>query len=138
MRGDEPPAGQGSLATAMDRGLVFSDQCPSRDVLRHVTSRWGVLTLVALLAGTQRFSDLRRRIKGISEKMLAETLQAQEADGFVLRLAHPVVPPHVDYTLTPLGHEIAQRVEGMTDWIESNLPRILAARAQHSAGRARR
>jgi DNA-binding HxlR family transcriptional regulator len=122
----------------MDRGLVFSDQCPSRDVLRHVTSRWGVLTLVALLAGTQRFSDLRRRIKGISEKMLAETLQAQEADGFVLRLAHPVVPPHVDYTLTPLGHEIAQRVEGMTDWIESNLPRILAARAQHSAGRARR
>jgi DNA-binding HxlR family transcriptional regulator len=122
----------------MDRGLVFSDQCPSRDVLRHVTSRWGVLTLVALLAGTQRFSDLRRRIKGISEKMLAETLQAQEADGFVLRLAHPVVPPHVDYTLTPLGHEIAQRVEGMTDWIESNLPRILAARAQHGAGRARR
>ncbi|MGO4853874.1 winged helix-turn-helix transcriptional regulator [Phaeovulum sp. W22_SRMD_FR3] len=122
---------------AMDRGQVFSDQCPSRDVLRHVTSRWGALTLLALLAGTQRFSDLRRRIKGISEKMLAETLQAQEADGFVQRIAHPVVPPHVDYALTPMGREIAQRVEGMTDWIEGNLPRIQAAQEQHKAQRRR-
>ena len=137
MRGDEPPAGMGSLAQAMDRGMVFSDQCPSRDVLRHVTSRWGALTLLALLGGTQRFSDLRRRIKGISEKMLAETLQAQEADGFVQRFAHPVVPPHVDYALTPMGREIAQRVEGMTDWIEGNLPRILAAQAEHKAARRR-
>ena len=85
------------------RGDLFAEACPSREVLRHVTSRWGVLVLVALRRGTHRFSDLRRVIGGVSEKMLAQTLQALEADAIVLRVAHPVVPPHVDYSLTPLG-----------------------------------
>lgn len=111
------------------RGNLFAPACPSREVLQHVTSRWGVLVLVALLAGgTQRFSELRRRIGGVSEKMLAQTLQWLEADGFVVRTVHPVVPPHVDYRLTPLGAEAARHVRELADWIEGMMPAILRAR----------
>lgn len=107
-----------------ERGDIFAENCPSRVVLKHVTSRWGVIVLVALLEGTHRFSGLRRRINGISEKMLAQTLQWLESDGFVRRTALPVVPPHVDYSLTPLGVEVAEKVRELADWIEGNLPRI--------------
>lgn len=120
-----PPA---TLSEQMRRGELFAVDCPSRDVLQHVTSRWGVLVLVALLAGTHRFSDLRRKIGGVSEKMLAQTLQWLESDGFVLRKSYPVVPPHVEYSLTPLGLEVARRVEALADWIEGNLPSIMEAR----------
>ena len=126
----ETPAvsGQRGLAMALDRGELFSADCPSREVLQHITSRWGVLLLVALLGGTHRFSDLRRKVGGVSEKMLAKTLQWLEGDGFVLRKSYPVVPPHVEYSLTPMGLEVARRVEGLADWIEGNLPRIMALR----------
>lgn len=117
-----------TLSALMQRGELFAVECPSRDVLKHVTSRWGVLVLVALLAGTHRFSDLRRKVGGVSEKMLAQTLQWLEGDGFVLRTAYPVVPPHVEYSLTPLGMEVGQRVEALADWIEGNLPAVMAAR----------
>ena len=115
------------------RGDLFAEACPSREVLRHVTSRWGVLVLVALRRGTHRFSDLRRLIGGVSEKMLAQTLQWLEADGFVLRVQYPVVPPHVEYSLTPLGQEVALRVRDLADWIEVKLPEILDARPQTDA-----
>ncbi|TYC54204.1 transcriptional regulator [Zoogloea oleivorans] len=124
-----PPA---TLSEQMRRGELFAVDCPSRDVLQHVTSRWGVLVLVALLAGTHRFSDLRRKIGGVSEKMLAQTLQWLESDGFVLRKSYPVVPPHVEYSLTPLGLEVARRVEALADWIEGNLPSIMEARKLRS------
>ncbi len=117
-----------TLSERLMRGNVFAELCPSREVLQHVTSRWGVLVLVALLGGTHRFSDLRRKIGGVSEKMLAQTLQWLERDGFVLRVAYPVVPPHVEYSLTPLGQEVAQRVQALADWIEGNLATILRAR----------
>lgn len=110
------------------RGELFAVACPSRQVLQNVTSRWGVLVLVALMSGTYRFSELRRRIGGVSEKMLAQTLQALEADGFVLRTARPVVPPHVEYSLTRMGQEVAREVESLADWIEGNLYRIMAQR----------
>lgn len=109
-------------------GNLGSALCPSRTVLDHVTSRWGVLALLALAKGTHRFSELRRKIDGVSEKMLAQTLKALERDGFVLRVVHPVIPPHVDYSLTPLGTEVAERLRGLTDWIELNLDRVLQAR----------
>jgi DNA-binding HxlR family transcriptional regulator len=109
-------------------GELLSEGCPSREVLKHVTSRWGVLVLIALQRGTHRFSELRRRIGGVSERMLAQTLQWLEADGFVARRAYPVVPPHVEYTLTPLGEEVAEKVRLLADWIELNLPRIVAGR----------
>jgi len=116
-----------SLAELMRRGDLFAEKCPSREVLKHVTSRWGVLLLVALIDGTHRFSDLRRKVNGISEKMLAQTLQWLEGDGFVERISYPVVPPHVEYRLTPLGEEIGRKVEALADWIEVKLPEILAA-----------
>jgi len=125
---DVPLTSPATLSEQMRRGELFSADCPSRDVLQHVTSRWGVLVLVALLAGTHRFSDLRRKIGGVSEKMLAQTLQWLESDGFVLRKSYPVVPPHVEYSLTPLGLEVARRVEALADWIEGNLPSIMEAR----------
>ncbi|MCS3604375.1 DNA-binding HxlR family transcriptional regulator [Buttiauxella sp. BIGb0471] len=119
-----------SLTEQMRDGNLFAEQCPSRDVLKHVTSRWGVLILVALQGGTHRFSDLRRKMGGVSEKMLAQTLQWLEADGFVNRKSYPVVPPHVEYSLTPLGCEVAEKVSGLADWIELNLPRVLASREE--------
>jgi DNA-binding HxlR family transcriptional regulator len=114
------------LAELLKRGQLFAADCPSREVLKHVTSRWGVLVLVALLGGTHRFSELRRKVGGVSEKMLAQTLQWLEADGFVDRKSYPVVPPHVEYSLSPMGIEVARQVESLADWIEVNLPRILA------------
>lgn len=119
------------------RGDLFAEACPSREVLRHVTSRWGVLVLVALRRGTHRFSDLRRVIGGVSEKMLAQTLQALEADAIVLRVAHPVVPPHVEYSLTPLGREVAERVQDLADWIEGSMPVIEQARRKSGSQPAR-
>ena len=118
------------LAAALRRGDLMAADCPSRDVLKHITSRWGVLVLVALLDGTRRFSDLRRGIGGVSEKMLAQTLQWLEGDGFVERRAYPVVPPHVEYTLTPMGRQVGLRVQGLVDWIEVTLPEIMQARGQ--------
>jgi DNA-binding HxlR family transcriptional regulator len=117
-----------SLADAMRRGELFAAACPSRDVLKHVTSRWGVLVLVALLDGKHRFSDLRRKVGGVSERMLAQTLDWLEQDGMVDRRAYPVVPPHVEYSLTPMGREVAALVERLADWIEGNLWRVMEAR----------
>jgi DNA-binding HxlR family transcriptional regulator len=110
------------------RGDVFAALCPSRGVLEHVTSRWGVLVLVGLQEGTLRFSELRRRVAGVSEKMLSQTLQALEDDGFVLREVYAVIPPRVEYSLTSMGREVAAQVEALTDWIEENIERIAQAR----------
>jgi DNA-binding HxlR family transcriptional regulator len=114
-------------------GNVLAAECPSRTVLSHVTSRWGVLVLVVLLGGMHRFSQLRKEVGGVSEKMLAQTLVALEGDGFVLRTALPVIPPHVEYSLTPLGREVAERLEVLVDWIEDNLPRILVPQVEAEA-----
>ena len=112
------------------RGNLFAEKCPSRQVLNHVTSRWGVLILTALLDGTHRFSELRRKIGGVSERMLAQTLQWLEHDGIVLRTAYPVVPPHVEYSLTPMGEEVAYRMKLLVDWIEENIVEILETQQQ--------
>lgn len=117
------------LSEQLRRGQLLAADCPSRDVLKHVTSRWGVLVLMVLSDGaSHRFSALRRQVGGVSERMLAQTLQWLEHDGFVDRIALPVVPPHVEYRLTDLGREVAVHVQGLADWIEVNLPRIAAGR----------
>lgn len=107
------------------RGNVMATACPSRAVLNHVTSRWGVLVLMALETGALRFSALKRQIGGVSERMLAQTLKLLESDGFVRRQAFAVVPPHVEYSMTPLGLEAAERVRGLADWIQVNIGRIV-------------
>ena len=122
-----------TLSQQLREGNLFAEQCPSRDVLKHVTSRWGVLILVALRDGTHRFSDLRRKMGGVSEKMLAQSLQALELDGFVNRVSYPVVPPHVEYSLTPLGEQVSDKGAALADWIELNLPQVLAVRDERAA-----
>ncbi|MGP1693714.1 MAG: winged helix-turn-helix transcriptional regulator, partial [Giesbergeria sp.] len=89
----------------------------------------GVLLLVVLMDGMHRFSELHRKVGGVSEKMLAQTLRWLEADGLVLRTSYPTVPPHVEYSLTPLGMEIGPHVQALADWIEVNFPRIVQARS---------
>ena len=112
------------LSVKLERGDLLATDCPSRDVLKHLTSRWGVLVLIVLERRMHRFSELRRKVGGVSERMLAQTLQWLEADGMVARVAYQVVPPHVEYSLTPLGREAAEKVRLLADWIEISLPRI--------------
>jgi DNA-binding HxlR family transcriptional regulator len=119
-----PAADHSLLSQQISRGDLMAAACPSREVLKHVTSRWGVLVLIALEGGTRRFSQLRRAIGGVSERMLAQTLQWLEQDGMVDRRAFDVVPPHVEYSLTPLGREAAEKVRALADWIEVSMPQI--------------
>lgn len=115
---------------------VFARACPSRGTLEHVTGRWGSLTLGALYDGTFRFNELRRRVDGVSEKMLSQTLHALERDGLVHREAQPTNPPRVDYRLTPLGREIAERLIGLIALVEGRMDQVITARESYDAGRA--
>lgn len=108
---------------------VFSAACPSRVVLDHVTSKWGILVLVALTDGPLRWSELRRRAQGVSEKMLAQTLRTLEADGLVHREAFPVIPPRVDYSLTPLGEGLTERLVPLFSWVAEHADDIVTRSA---------
>lgn len=119
-----PVAEAATLTEKLQRGDLLSAACPSRTVLKHITSRWGVLALMVLDGKTRRFSELRRQIDGVSERMLAQTLQWLEADGLVKRVAYDVVPPHVEYSLTPLGQQAAQKVRALADWVEVSFPDV--------------
>lgn len=119
-----------SLTEKIRKGELHATDCPSRQVLKHVSSLWGVLCLLALRDGTLRFSELRRKATGVSEKMLAQTLKKLEQDGFVHRYSHDVVPPVVEYSLTPLGQNAAVHVAALADWIELNLWQVMAARRE--------
>jgi DNA-binding HxlR family transcriptional regulator len=110
---------------------VFAKNCTSRETMEHVTGRWGTLAMVALLDGTTRFNALRRRVDGISEKMLSQTLQALERDGLVLREARPTIPPHVEYSLTPVGREVADKLLELVDLLESRMPSVMDARVEY-------
>ncbi|ALV45260.1 transcriptional regulator [Arthrobacter alpinus] len=110
---------------ALLRDGIFPAACPSRTVLDHVSSKWGVLILVALAQGPQRWSELRRRTEGISEKMLAQTLKTLEGDGFIHRDAQPVIPPRVDYSLTSRGHDLVALLIPLMDWINLHAEEIV-------------
>ncbi len=107
------------------------EMCPYRLVLEHVTSRWGVLVLMELLDRPYRFSELRRTIGRVSEKMLTQTLQTLERDGLVHRDAKPVIPPRVDYSLTDLGREAAEQVRALALWTERRMDDVERARAAY-------
>ncbi|MET3903270.1 helix-turn-helix domain-containing protein [Paenarthrobacter sp. 4246] len=104
---------------------VFPAGCPSRTVLDHITSKWGVLILLSLSEGDQRWSELRRRAEGISEKMLAQTLKTLERDGLVRRDAQPVIPPRVDYSLTERGRELSTLLIPLVTWAFDNAEAII-------------
>lgn len=104
---------------------IFPARCPSRMVLDHVTSKWGVLVLAALAEEPRRWGELRRIAEGISEKMLAQTLKTLERDGLVHREAHPVIPPRVDYSLTPRGEELAALLVPLLAWVIDHADEIV-------------
>ncbi|WP_055590141.1 winged helix-turn-helix transcriptional regulator [Peterkaempfera griseoplana] len=112
---------------------VFGRACPSRPALEHVTGRWGSLALGALAQGPLRFNELRRRVEGVSEKMLSQTLHALERDGLVHREAQPTNPPRVDYSLTPLGRDTAEQLLTLISLIEERMPEVLAAQRRYDA-----
>lgn len=112
---------------------VFARGCHSRGALLNVTGRWGTLALAALAEGPYRFGALRRRVDGVSERMLAQTLQQLERDGLVHREVRETIPPNVEYSLTPLGEQIAERLTGLIDLLESHLPDITAAQNRYDA-----
>ena len=114
-----------NYATSNLLGQVLSNECPSRAILEHLTTKWSVLVLRCLSDGIHRFSELRQRIDGVSEKMLAQTLKVLEKDGFLIRTVYPVVPPKVEYQLTILGSQAAEKLNYLIGWIERNLPEIM-------------
>ncbi|ERH28555.1 transcriptional regulator, HxlR family [Aggregatibacter sp. oral taxon 458 str. W10330] len=115
------------MEKSVERGNVLASACPSRQILQHLTSRWGALVLVSLHSGTKRFSELRRAIDGVSERMLTKTLQELEADGMLIRKSYNTVPPQVDYTLTEFGAQASNKMFELVDWLEMNLGNILAS-----------
>jgi DNA-binding HxlR family transcriptional regulator len=114
-----------SLREYFPDGVVPSG-CPSRIVLDHVTSKWGLLVLVVLSGETLRWGELRRRAQGVSEKMLAQTLRTLERDGLVHRDAQPVIPPRVDYSLTGRGRELTAHLLPLMEWTVRNAEDILS------------
>lgn len=120
----------------METGNCYQSDCPAREVLGHVTGRWGGLVLGALAGGTRRYSEIRAKIDGISEKMLAQSLRDLERDGLVVRRQHPTVPPRVDYTLTPAGMEVAQRVTSLIGWLQEHVHELVASQNAHEAARS--
>ncbi|MEY2228146.1 MULTISPECIES: winged helix-turn-helix transcriptional regulator [Streptomyces] len=101
---------------------VFHTDCPARDVVDHVTSRWGVWILISLRSDDLRFYELRDGIQGISEKMLAQTLRALVQDGLVRREVEPTTPPQVTYGLTDFGQDISEPLTDLFDRITRRLP----------------
>lgn len=130
----EPGAGiRRQLEDQARRGDVYAPECPSRALLDHVTSRWGVLVLVLLLERPLRFGELSSTIMGVSDKMLSQTLKQLASDGFVRRMVDEGPPVRVAYELSDPGREVARRLAELVEWLEGNLGEVLAARPADAA-----
>jgi DNA-binding HxlR family transcriptional regulator len=112
---------------------VLDVACPTRQVLARIGDKWSMLVICALESDARRFSALRRQIGGITQKMLTQTLRGLERDGLVSREAFPTVPVTVEYTLTPLGHSLAEAVETLRTWAYAHMQDIETARAAFAA-----
>ncbi len=133
---DAEPRGGEPQAAGQDFD-VFARACPSRPALEHITGRWGLLVLAALRElGVARFGEVRRKVDGISEKMLSQTLHTLERDGFASRTVVAAIPPHVEYRLTPLGAETAAKLLDLIRHLHHAMPAILAAQDQYDAAQA--
>lgn len=115
---------------------VFARDCASRAAFEDVTSKWSSLALIALGEGTHRFGELRRRVEGVSEKMLSQSLQALERDGMVTRTVVTAIPPRVEYDLTEMGARVAAHLRSLADALEEIAGDVGKARAQFE-GRSR-
>ncbi|MEV4254759.1 helix-turn-helix domain-containing protein [Spirillospora sp. NPDC049652] len=112
---------------------AFLQGCPTRELLSRLTDKWVALVVPALADGPRRHGELARRIPGVSQKMLTQTLRTLERDGLVTRTVTPSVPVRVDYELTPLGHELFPVMLAIKDWAETHMDRVFEARAQFDA-----
>jgi DNA-binding HxlR family transcriptional regulator len=107
--------------------------CRAREVLQRVGDKWSVLVIDLLGQGTMRFTELHRAVDGITARMLTVTLRGLERDGIVTRTIHPVIPPRVEYALTPMGRTLLDTIGQLVSWTDSHLPEIEAARAAYDA-----
>ncbi|MBE9180571.1 helix-turn-helix transcriptional regulator [Oculatella sp. LEGE 06141] len=113
---------------------IFKANCPTQHVLDAIADKWSVIVIYALLcSGTQRYNELQRQIGGISQKMLTQTLRNLERNGLVHRQAYPVVPPKVEYSLTPLGETITEPLEALCHWAMLHFPEVEIARTRYNA-----
>jgi DNA-binding HxlR family transcriptional regulator len=110
-------------------GDIYDRNCPSRQVLDRIGDTWSVLVVVSLAHGPQRYTELAKRIDGVSPKMLTQTLRALERDGLISRTVHAVVPPRVDYALTKLGESLLDLVGALESWAQTHMDDVLAARS---------
>jgi DNA-binding HxlR family transcriptional regulator len=109
----------------------FSAACPTREILSRIADKWSMLVILALSDGTLRFSELRRRVGGITQKMLTQTVRGLERDGLLTREVFPTVPVTVTYTLTPLGHSLSAAVDPVRAWAIAHIEEVHAARAEY-------
>lgn len=109
-------------------GSDFAKNCPVRDVLDCIGDRWSLLAMLTLANGTLRFTELKRAIGDISQRMLAQTLRNLERDGYVSRKVYPTIPPKVEYTLTALGRSLLAKIEPLVEWAEKNHPKVRKSR----------
>lgn len=118
----------------MKPGHLNGTDCrPVAEILSRIGDKWSVMVVMQLHDGTRRFSELKRELHGISQKMLTTTLRGLERDGFVTRTIHPTVPPKVEYRLTELGRDLAAPVRALGDWAMRNRAGVLEARARFDA-----
>ena len=104
--------------------------CPARNVLARIADKWAVLVLEVLLERTTRFNEIRRRVQGVSQKMLTQTLRDLERDGLVVREIYPVIPPRVEYSLTALGRTLDDPLRALSQWADRHMSEVHAA--QHA------
>jgi len=109
--------------------------CRAREVLQRVGDKWSMYVIDLLGQGTMRFSELNRAVDGITARMLTVTLRGLERDGIVTRTIHPVIPPRVDYALTPMGLTLLDAIGALVSWADTHLPEISAAQAVYDARR---
>jgi DNA-binding HxlR family transcriptional regulator len=107
----------------------------ARSVIEQIADKWTILVIDTLgTHGEMRFSRLRDEVGGVSQKMLTKTLRQLERDGLVSRHIHPVIPPRVDYQLTPLGRSLLDKICGIWDWVEAHMAEMELARRQFDRG----
>lgn len=114
---------------------VYSQNCPTRLVLDHIADKWAALILWRISDGPVRFNELRRKIEGISTKVLSQALKRLERDGLIARQAFATVPVTVEYSITPLGGTLGEKIATVTQWAEQNIEQVLAAQAQYDASK---
>lgn len=112
---------------------AFLKSCPTNQLLDRISDKWVSLVVAALAQGPLRYSDLGRKIAGVSPKMLTQTLRTLERDGLLSRTVTPSVPVRVDYKLTPLGHNLAQLLTAVKDWAENHFDEVAQARERYDA-----